>query len=435
MAVIDTARLTQIVSMIVRQGPEAPRIRKIRGFGSQGAFSSIIADTVDRLLANARYARALPAAFTSYAENGDPELLIRLIVRAAGASRKKLLKQTAAVSSTPVDVTSRKEMAAYTDSDRAYETEPTQLLAKQEAESNELRCEEIKAAERADFNRAVSNWANTLRPKQRYAVELIGRDHTNAQIREATRNRWRRAVDEDVLTRLRKERTALADRWLRRTSLPLIEEARAETIAELPDRDPESPSDLVAIDGGFRTQLTYEDPHRADLDSADRFGQFSFADADAADSANDRGSGRQSNREALLGSRWGAGKKQFSADLLVTGGTGWDRFDPAAIAEWQEYAAKNYSERELRDLLGRAGAAGINVRRLLREAAARQARTIERKMQARQARVTREAELFRRDSKTHQALRRIAEQAGIGPESFDGMVRGTLSRRKPAIAA
>jgi hypothetical protein len=192
---------------------------------------------------------------------------------------------------------------------------------------------------------------------------------------------------------------------------------------------------LVAIDGGFRTQLTYEDSNRADLDSADRFGQFSFADADAADSANDRGSGRQSNREALLGSRWGGGKKLFSADHLVTGGTGWDRFDPAAIAERQEYAAKNYSERELCDLLGRAGAAGINVRRLLREAADRQAKAIERKMQARQARVTREAELFRRDGKTYQALRRIAQEAGIGSESFDEMLRGTLNRRKTVVAA
>jgi hypothetical protein len=334
---MSAKELWPIVDDIVRRGSEAPRIGKIRNF--RGKWEAIIGDTVDRLLNKPRYSKELPAALEKWPT--DPAPLVKLVTRAACASRKALLAATAPANPSPVDPADLEKMTPYTGS--ALATEPTHMLAK----------------------------------------------------------------DEDA-------------------------ELREESISEVPESD--APSDLTPIDGGFRTSLTYEAPTQPDV--ADGFGRFSYADGDSADSANDRGSGVGSNREALLGSRWGVDKKWFSSDLLVTGGTGWNRFDdPAAITERQDYAAKSYSERELRELLGAADAAGINVRRLIGEAARRQAKAIERKMQAQQARVEREAELFRRESKTYRALQFIAREAGIGPTSLDELLSKALRKPRARRAA
>jgi hypothetical protein len=107
--------LTRRVAPIVRNGPEAPRIAKIKNVGNP--FKLIVADTVDRLLVfragqKRNYAKQLPKALKA-ADGGNNEPLVKLVTRAAHAARMQLFSKTARVNPTSVDVTDLDEVMSW----------------------------------------------------------------------------------------------------------------------------------------------------------------------------------------------------------------------------------------------------------------------------------------------------------------------------------
>jgi hypothetical protein len=113
-------QLTGRVTTIVRNGPEAPRIAKIKNVGNP--FTLIIADTVDRLLVfrpedgqKTDYTAQLPEALAADAR-GDTGPLVKLVTRAAKASRTNWNARTANVGKTvdPTDIDTVKSWACPT---------------------------------------------------------------------------------------------------------------------------------------------------------------------------------------------------------------------------------------------------------------------------------------------------------------------------------
>jgi hypothetical protein len=286
--------LTKAARIIVRHGPLAPRITKIRGWpGKWGAFT---AEAVHRMLTEERYADDLAAAVAASAVDRDHRPLVRLVTRAADAARKQHLTDTAKASATSVDLTNAHKMDSYTDS-------PSRT------EAPDVAAERQQGAE--EYNQRVLEWYGTLQgERERKTLTLLLSDPrpSDREIERLTGASRERVVSpmRRQLDRLKAERL-VGSPIVSTPNAPDVEEPNvAEAPTELDnDGDPAdltgefkevntvaalAPGEAVDVRGGHRASAAHAPGESAQFDARDKM--------DRGDSANYRGG--KSRRGALF---------------------------------------------------------------------------------------------------------------------------------------
>jgi hypothetical protein len=354
-----------------------------------------------------------------------------LVFHALDNARKAYTKDQGRVGGAPLeteepvklDTEAQINLGRHTEAGQLFVNEPTEALARAQAEAHELAQIEgekarpkIEAAENADLAKAVRTWAATLKPKELAAVNLLVFEPgiSDIEANRRTKELYGRGVDRERIAELRAELTKTADRWLtispEELPAPVVDAGRVTDISQLPAAPT---SDLEAVDGGTRAMLAYETETLGEAasryDATSVGGAFGVMEADTADSANSRGG--QSQSEALQGG-WGHGRRHYDVDQLASGRDGYGG-EPARLADQQRFAS-NFTEAELRALRQQADAADMNVRKLMVELSEAQAKVKEQT----EAPAPGQEQLIEGMDPVTQALFYIAAQAQMSIHTF-----------------
>jgi hypothetical protein len=375
-----------------------------------------------------------------------PQYRDKLAHLALDAERKRFIRETERVGGVPLEPKSpvtvdagegKYTLARHTETGQQYSTEPIVMLAREAAEAAELAQidarPEIEAAEVRDFTKAVLSWAATLPIRQQWAVHWIGQGvRSNSEVNRRIKEQFGRGVDRKRIAELRAEMTSIADRLVTVASNEQFAatESAAESAPGVPNlpedatgNDPTATdfvvTDVKAIEGGFQTlqQTALSERSEQATESIFGLGDLRATEMDTADSANDPGSSGRSRTGALLGSRWGHGRRYFpNIDQQVLAD---HRTNPEYLAGRQQYASK-FKEPELRILHQESDAAGVDLLWLMRELSKHDASKTTEQVPVTQP--TQEQLLAQMDA-VQAALFRLALQVGLSVQTFREMLQ------------
>jgi hypothetical protein len=168
-----------VVAISVRYNHLRRRIRNIRGYGRAGAFETIYAGAVARILAG-EYPD-FPKAMAACLVDGEQRELRAIAILAADAERQQLLTDTAATSDKEGgDPTQLDKRDRHTGTNA--NATPLARLAIQKREEREEAAEARWKEAVEEFDGQVVDWSKTLEPLQRSMLQLMAGIYTYGNI-------------------------------------------------------------------------------------------------------------------------------------------------------------------------------------------------------------------------------------------------------------